>query len=81
MTDKIDKELRKFSKKEQAWVKIILEKIKNDDVSDLDLKRLKGRSDIFRVRKGSIRILYKKDHAAIDLLAIERRNEGTYNNL
>lgn len=76
--DKINKGLQKLSQKEHAWVKEILEKIEKGNVGALDLKKLKGRSDVFRVRKGTIRIIYRKIQAGIFVLAIERRNENTY---
>jgi len=79
--DRIDKEIQKLSSREKVWVKSILEKIKNNDFSGLDLKRLKGKSDIFRVRKGNIRIIYRKVNDSVFVLTIERRNESTYKNL
>ena len=76
--DKIDRELRKLNPKERLLVKSILEKIKITDIYNLDLKKLKGRDDIFRVRKGKIRIIYRKVENNILVLAIERRNDNTY---
>lgn len=79
--DKIEKGLRKFSKKERIWIKDILEKIITGNISDLDLKRLRGREDIFRIRRGKIRILFRKTGTSVFILAIERRNETTYKDL
>ena len=47
----------------------------------LDLKKLKGRNDIYRIRKGKIRIIYRVDNKQIYLLAIERRSENTYKDI
>lgn len=76
--DKIAKALKKLSDSERAAVKIILLKLKSKELDNLDIKKLKGRDDIFRVRKGKIRIIYKITSDKIFILTIERRNDNTY---
>ncbi len=76
--DKIEKALRKLSPKERERVKQILEALARGDFAKLDIKKLKGRDDIFRARKGEIRILYRTEKGKIFLLTIERRNDTTY---
>ncbi|MEK7181017.1 MAG: type II toxin-antitoxin system RelE/ParE family toxin [Patescibacteria group bacterium] len=77
--DKIKKALAKLNKKEKALVGHILSRLQSGDFQGLDVKKLKGREDIFRVRKGDMRIIYKTKNKKISILAIERRNEKTYN--
>ena len=81
MVDKITKALNKFSAKEKELVKNLLLKINKNNVSGLDVKKLKGRSDIYRVRKGKIRIIYRIDDSQVYLLAIEKRDENTYKDI
>ena len=76
--DKIKKALARLTEKERAWIKDILSHLLSNDLSGLDIKKLKGRNDIFRVRKRSIRIIYRKDNNGVFILSIERRNETTY---
>ena len=76
--DAILKALKKFSTKERVWSKEIIAKIVSDDTQGLDIKKLKGRDDIFRVRKGDIRIIYQKKEKQIFILEVGRRNEKTY---
>jgi len=76
--DRITKELKKLSISEKKILKQIITKIKQRDFNQLDIKKLKSRKDIFRVRKGRIRIIFKKDNNKINLLTIERRSENTY---
>ncbi len=77
--DKIEKALKKLSEKERAWVKIILRQLQTDEVSGLRIKKLKIREDVFRVRKGRIRVIYRKDSVGkIFILTIDRRREDTY---
>ena len=47
-------------------------------MSGLQVAKLKGRQDIFRVRKGRLRIIYRQSGTSTDILAIERRSEKTY---
>jgi len=76
--DKISKALKKFSDKERKWVKEILRKLKNGEFKDLRIKKLKKRKDIYRVRKGNIRIIYRNKAKRIILLTIEKKSEHTY---
>lgn len=78
--DKITKALLKLSEPEKQAVKKLLIKLKSEDFSDLDLKKLKGFNDIYRVRKGKMRIIYRQDDSgAVFILKLERRNDNTYN--
>ncbi len=77
--DRIEKLLNKLDNKEGKKLKTILVQIKKGDFKELDLKKLKGRGDIYRVRKGSIRIIFRKlKNQSIKILTIERRGSKTY---
>ena len=77
--DKISKFLNKLSQKELTDVKDVLEKIKKGETANLDIKKLKGADNFFRVRKGDIRIIYRiNEKEEIILLNIERKNDNTY---
>ena len=77
--DKIEKALQKLTAKEREWVKQLLIKVQSGQTDGLDIKKLKGREDIFRIRKGKIRIIYRSDgNKRFFVLSIERRNETTY---
>ena len=78
--NKIDKALRKLTPKERGWVKDALEKLRTNETENLDLKKLRGREDVFRIRKGSVRIIYRRDtDGAMFLISIERKSDTTYN--
>lgn len=77
--DAIEKALRKLTARERKSIKEILVKLTSRKTSGLDIKKLRGREDIFRVRKGDIRIVYRKSGGGVFILLIERRNERTYN--
>jgi mRNA-degrading endonuclease RelE of RelBE toxin-antitoxin system len=76
--DKIEKFLKKLSLKERNSAQYIIEKILLDSTHDLDVKKLKGEQNFFRVRKGSIRIIFFKDSADTWIVFIGRRDENTY---
>ena len=76
--DRIDKALVKLSTKEKEWVKEILAQLSRKETDNLNIKKLKGREDIFRVRKGDIRVIYRTEKEKLFLLAIERKNDNTY---
>lgn len=76
--DKIQKALNKLSDRERKLIKEILSRLTAGDLLGLDIQKLKGHPDIFRVRKGDLRLIYRKIGNNIILLAIERRNEKTY---
>ena len=77
--DKVDKILSRISVKEKVSIKAILNRIQSGNFKGLDIKKLKGRQDIFRVRKGKIRIIYRLNtKRKIYILTIERRSEKIY---
>jgi len=77
--DKIEKILAKLSASEKSILRSILLLIKKGDFTRLDVKRLKGQSNIFRVRKGKFRIIYYQSDSKIKILSLERRSDNTYN--
>jgi mRNA-degrading endonuclease RelE of RelBE toxin-antitoxin system len=81
MVDKIRKALDKLSSKERKAIDGLLVKIKNRQFDGLDWKKLKGRDDIYRVRKGQMRVIYQIDKDGdIIVLEIGRRNDNINRN-
>lgn len=77
--DKITKALKKLSKEERKCVIEIIEVLVSGSISALDIKKLKGYSDVYRVRKGSIRIVFQKDNTQdIRVITVDRRSEDAY---
>ena len=70
--------LSRFDRSERDDIRVLITKITSLDWRGLDIKKLKGYRDIFRLRKGDLRIIYRVQEKAIFILAIERRSEGTY---
>jgi len=76
--DKIEKALAKLSEKERKKTKQVLTKLFSNEIKGLDIKKLKDRNDIFRLRVGDLRIIYRQNEGKTYILAISRRNEKTY---
>lgn len=79
--DKFEKAFKKLTAKEQRQLKEILAQLEAGLFKNLDIKKLKGADDIFRVRKGNLRIIYQKRGGEIFLIKLSRRSEKTYRNL
>lgn len=75
--DRISKFLRKLSSKERETVEQIISRVLAHNFSHLDVKKLKGEDNIFRIRKGNIRIKFQKREDVIFILSIERRSNTT----
>jgi mRNA-degrading endonuclease RelE of RelBE toxin-antitoxin system len=81
MADKIEKFLKKLSRKEFELFESLLLDIRNDQLENLDVKPLKGLQGIYRVRKGQIRIIFsKKTTGLVIILELARRDDQTYRN-
>lgn len=79
--DKIEKALKKLAEKEKRFVKEILVNIQKENLKSLDMKKLKGRDDVFRIRKGKTRIVFRKSKESTSILSIERKTDRTYKDL
>ena len=78
MVDKINKALAKLSPKKQQQILALFQKIKAGDFVGLDRKKLKGYANLYRVRKGRIRVIYTQDDTGIQILAVKNRDDQTY---
>jgi mRNA-degrading endonuclease RelE of RelBE toxin-antitoxin system len=76
--DKVGKFLKKLTAKELAVVELTLVSLQTNNLEKLDIKKLKGYVDIYRVRVGTLRIIYQKTPSTIIVLEISHRSETTY---
>lgn len=75
----LNKKLRKFSAKERAEIENLVERILKKEFVGLNLKKLKGLKNLFRIRKGRIRIIFElKSGQEPNIISIDRRSEDTY---
>ena len=79
--DKITKFLKKLSKKEQKTLGYIVDQVSRGDISGLDVKKLKGEKNIFRVRQGNLRLIFLRIKDEVRVISVGRRNDNTYNKI
>ena len=78
---KADKLLSKIPKKDRDSILRVLSFLYLNKTDHLDIKKLKGFKNTFRVRVGRYRVIYTKDNEqGLDVLAITKRDEITYQN-
>lgn len=76
--DKIDKAIKKLTPKEKDRIKKIVKALKSGRFSNLNIKKLKGTEDVYRVRKGNLRIIYQIRDDHVFILKLGYRKEDTY---
>jgi mRNA-degrading endonuclease RelE of RelBE toxin-antitoxin system len=77
--DKIEKVLKKLSDKERDVIKALFLKLSTNKTKGLDITKLKGYADIYRLRKDRLRIIFRLGGSVIYLIKIDRRSDTTYN--
>ena len=78
MTDKVDKFLSTLSAKELGFIESLFSKLREENYIGLNIKKLEGQTDIFRIKKGLFRIIVQMNNSKITLISIGRRSEKTY---
>ena len=76
--DKVDKALKKLVPKEKERIKNIIKTLQSGHFDNLDVKKLKGREDIFRIRSDNLRIIYQIKDNLFFILKLGYKNENTY---
>ena len=76
--NKLDKFLFKLDKKIREVVKRVISLIISGDFSMLDMKKLKGSQNRYRVRVGRIRIIFEQTENGNKIQDISFRDDNTY---
>ena len=66
----LSKLLSKFNEKERKAIELSIKKVISLQWRGLDIKKLKGYQDIFRLRKGNLRIIFQMKNKSIFILTI-----------
>jgi mRNA-degrading endonuclease RelE of RelBE toxin-antitoxin system len=78
MTDKISKFLQKLPPKDLKIIKEVILLLSKNQIDNLNVKKLKGSTNIYRARKGNIRIIFSKEKDVVKILQISKRDDQTY---
>ena len=76
--DRIEKFLNKRNWKERALLMNTIALIINDELKNLDIKKLKGFSNLYRVRIQSFRIIFEMENDDNTIIDIYKRDDQTY---
>lgn len=79
--DKIEKFLRKLSKKEQEAFLLLLNQLKIDFRKIPGILKLQNQKNIYRIRIGRHRIILKVYGNRTEIIKITKRDDQTYKNL
>ena len=78
--NQIEKFIRKLLPRERLLIDQTIKKLDTGDWSGLNIKKLQGVEDLFRVRLGKIRIIYRfSKTTGAQILDITYRDDNTYN--
>ena len=77
--DKLAKALAKMPARDCIRISRIIDRIKIKDFSGLDLRKLSGYDNIYRIRWGDWRIIFSLINDETIILAVEKRSDNTYN--
>lgn len=75
---KIDKFITRLPRDIRLRVVEVLRRIEVRDLSDLDIKKLKGASGWYRARVGEVRILFTMNDSGTEIRSAQYRGDTTY---
>lgn len=76
--NRIEKFLAALDTNRRRQVEAVILRIVANDLANMDVKKLRGREQEFRVRVGRMRIQFVRDRNENRILVIEWRNSHTY---
>lgn len=77
--NKIEKFLAKLNHDRRETTMELIRKIVLGNLQNLDVKKLKGSGEVFRVRSRRIRILFIKKDIGYGIIDVDNRDDNTYN--
>lgn len=78
--DDVTKFVRALPQKDRERIVEIMQRLRKGDVIGLDIKKLKGRGKLFRVRIGKHRIICEQNREyGFVIVKVTNRNDTTYN--
>jgi len=78
MVNRLTKFVAKLNRKDRERLENAFEAIRKDWQNAGDVKPLKGRKNIFRLRSGKFRIVFEAKYGKISILYAGKRNDTFY---
>ncbi|MBL7045298.1 MAG: hypothetical protein ISR98_01730 [Parcubacteria group bacterium] len=76
--DKVSKFLKRLSKQERLKLRTVIKSVLDGKIKDLDVKKLSGYQNIFRVRVGDMRVVFENNDGSMNLIFVGRKSDKTY---
>lgn len=76
--DHIDKALARMSLEVRLKMRVLVARVEVNDLGHMDVKKLKGEHDAYRVRWGSFRVVFRKGSFGNKILHVGYRSDNTY---
>ena len=78
MVDRITKRLNKLSRKDRDAAELVLARVKRGELKALHVKKLRGSDNLFRVRKGRVRVIFAVQGKNYEIIDVDLRSDTTY---
>lgn len=79
--DAIDKRLASLGERDRHFYLALFARIRNNELTNLDVRKLKGHPNHYRIRHGLWRIIFVRYEQHNAIIGFGRRNEKTYRDL
>jgi mRNA-degrading endonuclease RelE of RelBE toxin-antitoxin system len=76
--DKLEKAIAKLPKEHRKVFDDLSRKLLHRDLTGLNIARLKGYKDVFRLKRGRLRIIFRTSSNNLEIIDIGLRSEKTY---
>lgn len=78
--DKIDKFILRLSRKDALRVQEYMTKLMKGEDANLDIKKLTGHDDVYRLRVQNMRIIFRRNKTGVRIIDVGHRSEKSYKN-
>jgi len=76
--DSVDKFLNRIPNQDLKKIAIVIDALLQNKTRNLDIKKMRGHVNVYRVKIGNYRLIYVRDSDNIRILFAGKRNEKTY---
>jgi mRNA-degrading endonuclease RelE of RelBE toxin-antitoxin system len=76
--NKIEKYLSRLSHKDRVRINEVIDKLRSGNVEDLQIKKLGGYKDRFRIRVGRSRVIFESLGNKLIITDIDKKDDNTY---
>lgn len=76
--DRLKKALAKLPKEHKANFDFIISRLLSGDFTGLQIAKIRGQKDVYRVKRGRLRVVFRIASREILIISVSLRSEKTY---